>query len=257
MCKDGVKSIDFDLVADLYDAYVQTNIDASFYASLCEGHDAILELMCGTGRVSLPLLHMGHCMTCVDYSTRMLDVFRTKLSGNECVRLIEQDIAHLNLQDRFDLAFIPFHSIAEITHAPTRAAAIARIYDHLLPGGVFFLSLYNPAYRVRMADGAEYALGNFPMPDGCTLRVLFRNEYNGPEGIIRGEQVYEIRDENGALVETRRLAICFGVIEKEEILCAAQSAGFLLKEMYGDYDRKPYTPDSPFMHFLFERPVDS
>lgn len=256
MCKDGGKSIDFDLVADLYDAYVQTDIDAGFYASLCEGHNAILELMCGTGRVSLPLLHRGCRMTCVDYSARMLDVFRSKLSGNECVRLIEQDIARLTLNERFDLAFIPFHSIAEITHAPTRAAAIARIYDHLLPGGVFFLSLYNPAYRIRMADGAEHMLGSFPMPEGRTLKVLYRNEYNRAEGIIQGEQVYEIRDENGE-IETRRLAICFGVIEKEEILCAAQSAGFQLKELYGDYDRNPYTQQSPFMHFLFERPENA
>lgn len=83
MCVDGGKSIDFDLVADLYDAYVQTDLDIGFYIELCEGHGAILELMCGTGRVSLPLLRAGCRMTCVDYCGRMLDVFKSKLSGNE------------------------------------------------------------------------------------------------------------------------------------------------------------------------------
>ncbi|MEL7602332.1 MAG: class I SAM-dependent methyltransferase, partial [Bacillota bacterium] len=219
--------------------------------------DPILELMCGTGRVSLPLLRAGCHMTCVDYSGRMLDVFRSKLSGNERVRIIQQDITGLELNERFDLAFIPFHSIAEIILAQKRAAAIARIYDHLNPGGAFFLSLYNPAYRIRMADGAEHVLGSFIMPDSRMLKVRYCNEYVPAKGLIRGEQAYEIRDKNDALLETRRLDICFSVVEKEEVLLAAQSAGFTLKQMYGDYARNPYTPESMFMHFLFERPAKS
>jgi hypothetical protein len=53
------KSIDFDLVADLYDAYVKTDLDIGFYMDLCKGREQILELMCGTGRVSLPLIRAG------------------------------------------------------------------------------------------------------------------------------------------------------------------------------------------------------
>lgn len=50
------KTIDFDLVAGLYDRYVQTDFDVSFYKQFCKEYKNILELMRGTGRISLPLI---------------------------------------------------------------------------------------------------------------------------------------------------------------------------------------------------------
>lgn len=64
-----MKSIDFNFVADLYDSYVKVDFDLDFYEKLvsnCNGK--CLELMCGTGRVSIPLLKQNIDLTCVDYS---------------------------------------------------------------------------------------------------------------------------------------------------------------------------------------------
>lgn len=56
------------LVADIYDFYVKVDFDIPFFLNETEKHDEeILELMCGTGRVSIPLLQSGRKMTCVDY----------------------------------------------------------------------------------------------------------------------------------------------------------------------------------------------
>ena len=65
--------IDYDLVADVYDLYVTSDLDIDFYleeAGKVQGR--ILELMCGTGRVSIPLLGAGVDLTCVDASEGML-----------------------------------------------------------------------------------------------------------------------------------------------------------------------------------------
>lgn len=73
------KNIDFGFVADIYDDYVNVNFDIPFYKSLCKNYSgSILELMCGTGRVYLPLIKDGVELTCVDYSQEMLDVFAKK-----------------------------------------------------------------------------------------------------------------------------------------------------------------------------------
>jgi ubiquinone/menaquinone biosynthesis C-methylase UbiE len=67
------KPINFDLVADLYDL-VHIDLDIPFFLNETKGYDGeILELMCGTGRISIPLLASGKKMTCVDYSVGMLD----------------------------------------------------------------------------------------------------------------------------------------------------------------------------------------
>ena len=55
-----MKNIDFNFVADIYDAYVAVDFDIDFfnqYAKAAKGKR--LELMCGTGRVSVPLLKKG------------------------------------------------------------------------------------------------------------------------------------------------------------------------------------------------------
>ncbi len=48
--------IKYDQIADIYDTFVRTQLDIPFFlneASQTKGE--LLELMCGTGRVSVPL----------------------------------------------------------------------------------------------------------------------------------------------------------------------------------------------------------
>lgn len=131
------KTINFDLVSDLYDSYVQTDFDIAFYKHFCKGYKNILELMCGTGRVSLPLIENGYSLTCVDYAEDMLQVFRNKLNGSNKANIICQDVCNLDLKEQFDLVIIPFNSIAEITDIEKRKKAIRAVYRHLLPGVYF------------------------------------------------------------------------------------------------------------------------
>jgi hypothetical protein len=89
--------VKFDLVADLYDSYVTVKLDLEFFMEETYNYDdEILELMCGTGRVSIPLLESGRKPCCVDYSGKMLNVFRNKIASKDYpVRLIQMDIAKL------------------------------------------------------------------------------------------------------------------------------------------------------------------
>jgi ubiquinone/menaquinone biosynthesis C-methylase UbiE len=75
------KNIDFGTVADLYDLYVQWDVDIPFFLKACAAVEGeVLELMCGTGRLSLPLLRAGIQMCCLDYSAEMLAILRQKLA---------------------------------------------------------------------------------------------------------------------------------------------------------------------------------
>lgn len=201
------KNVDFDAVADLYDYYVKTDMDIGFYLRLCRGCRNILELMCGTGRVSLPLIREGFRLTCVDYAQRMLDVFRSKLKESDKADIICQDIC----------------------------------------------SLYNPAFRIKSADGNLKVLGSHGLDDGKTLAVSFYNNYSDSEKMIHGMQFYEIYDEQNRIIEKRMLGIRFSVISRDEMLETAESTGFVLKEIYGGYDKQPFDPESPFMNFLFQK----
>lgn len=280
------KNIDFGHVADIYDYYTNVDFDIGFFKTLCKGHKKILELMCGTGRVSIPLINEGYQLTCVDYSEEMLDIFRTKigmpraqqngqqtgsesvsedgrqtgpqvpqdasLNGPQNVKIVCQDVCELDLGERFDLIIIPSNSISEIIDKEKRRQALRRISRHLTRDGIFFCTLYNPEYRINMADGQVRYLGKFDLGDGRTLVVTYYNVFSPETGIISGTQFYEIYD-RGLLKEKRCLDIKFAVITIEEICKMAREAGLCLKAVYGDYEPYHYDESSMFMNLLFVR----
>ncbi len=246
------KNINFGYVADLYDYYANDDFDIDFYKKLCRGRRKILDLMCGTGRVSIPLIKAGYNLTCVDYSEEMLEVFKRKLDGAQHAKIFCQDICELDLEDRFDLIIIPSNSIAEIIDPQKRRQALRRIYEHLAPDGVFFCTLYNPGYRIQQADGLLKFFGRYDLENNKTLIVTFYNVYSPAYGIISGTQFYEIY-KNSRMVEKRCLDIKFAVIEKEEICKMAREEGLSLKAEYGDYEPYHYDESSMFMNLVFTR----
>jgi len=246
------KNIDFGHVADIYDYYANVDYDINFFKTLCKGHKNILDLMCGTGRVSIPLIEEGLPLTCVDYSEEMLAIFRKKVNGSQNVKIICQDVCELNLEEQYDLIMIPSNSIAEIIDPKKRRLALRRIHEHLTPDGIFFCTMYNPAYRIQQADGNIRYLGKYDLDNNRTLVITYYNVYYPAASIISGTQFYEIYQKN-RLIEKRCLDIKFSVISKEEICKMARKEGFTLKAIYGDYEPYHYDEASMFMNLLFKK----
>ena len=72
-------SLDYSLVADIYDGYCLYVGDIPFWISVAqESRGRILELMAGTGRVSLPLMERRRRIVCMDRDVTMLSILRQK-----------------------------------------------------------------------------------------------------------------------------------------------------------------------------------
>ena len=245
------KTIDFDLVSDLYDKYVNVDFDIPFYRKFCQGYKNILELMCGTGRVSLPLIVEGFNLTCVDYSQGMLDIFRSKLPNDCRVKILCQDVCELKLDETFDLVMIPFNSFTEITDKKKRQKAVKCIYEHLKTGGVFLCTLYNPEYRIKIADGNMKCLGKYKIEDNKTLIVNYIFNYTAIDSLFYGTQYYEIYGADNKCIEKRFMDIQCTLISKSEIVEMCAAVGLTLKEIYGDYSFSTFKADSMFMNCVF------
>lgn len=250
-----MKSIDFGFIADLYDTYVNVDFDIDFYSKLSRKYKGkCLELMCGTGRVSLPLLRENIDLTCVDYSDEMLSVFKKKAKELNITSRIEcQDVCELSLNDIYELIFIPFNSFSEITDSKRQELALAKIYNHLSNKGAFVCTLYNPEYRIKTADGLLRTLGKFQIDENKSLVISYYNQYNDKTKNITGIQFYEIYDKNNVLTDKRYLDICFSLLHKEDFIEMATRAGFKIIDIYGDYNFSPFSEACMFMNFLLEK----
>ncbi len=101
-CKVG------DLIYDasIYDGLNTFLSDLQFYKKwLPKDKDAkMLELCCGTGRLTIPIAQDGYNICGVDYTPSMLEQAKVKASdAGLAIHFIEADIRTLNLQEKFDL----------------------------------------------------------------------------------------------------------------------------------------------------------
>ncbi len=98
----------------------------------------MLDIGCGTGNGTRPMVERGHEVVGVDLSEAMLGVARAKLPGVEFVRA---DVTELRLARRFGLAYSVFDALNNLLEEDALESAFRRVYEHLLPGGVFIFDM--------------------------------------------------------------------------------------------------------------------
>lgn len=252
-------AINWDAVARLYDTYVTATFDVPFYQRVAAGACDVLELMCGTGRLSLPLAESGVQLTCVDVSAEMLAVLREKLARRpelvSNVRIVQADVRELALGRQFDLVLLPFQSLAELVTVADRERALTRMYEHVCDGGRFVCTLHNPVLRRRSADGLLRLVGKHRMPGReATLLVWALASYDPASRLVEGVQLYEEYGASGVLDRKQMLEMRFALPDRAELETLAVKAGFRVAAFYGDYDETPFHEEaSPFMIWIFEK----
>jgi SAM-dependent methyltransferase len=134
------------LYAELYDVYVPDwpgEID--FYCRLISGspllEHGVLEIACGTGRVTLQLAGAATDITGLDLSPDLLDRARRKRAHHPQVRWVLGDIRSFELGRKFGLILSPGHSFQFMLTPEDQVKCLERIKHHLVPGGLLVLHL--------------------------------------------------------------------------------------------------------------------
>jgi SAM-dependent methyltransferase len=248
--------IKFDQVADLYDDYVKVDFDIPFFFHETEEfNNEILELMCGTGRVSIPLLEAGRKLICVDYSAGMLNSFLGKIEGKDYhAKLVQADVTEFDLSEKFGIILLPFHSFSEIISEEKQRKALENIALHLDENGKFICTLQNPQVRLKTADGVLRVLGEFQTENDKRIRISIMNQYHPETGLVIGYQQYDIFDFADNLIEKRVLDICFRPVSYSGFLQLISGLRMEVEYVYGDYSYSEFDPEtSNVMIFILKK----
>jgi SAM-dependent methyltransferase len=254
------------LVAEFYDYVppVAGRQDAEFYRALAkESGGPVLELGCGTGRILLPLAEDGHRVTGLDLSRAMLERARAKLAREpaevrERVRLVEDDMTRFELGETFRLVTIPFRPFQHLAEVAEQLACLGAAHRHLAPGGTIALDffhtdprrMFDPCFTQELHPHSEVAL-----PNGSRVLLSERTTaFHRARQTNDVELIYTVTHPDG---RAERFVFAFAVryffrYEVEHLLARA---GFLLRAVYGNFDRSALADDSPEMIFLAERPA--
>ena len=241
-------AMDYSRIADLYDSYVRVDLDVPFFLEYAKQAENVLELMSGTGRLSIPLAQAGVNLTCMDLSPEMLAYLRQKAyQQGLSFDVIQGDVTEMDLGQTFDLILLPFNSFGEITEPETQQKALAAIRRHLAPGGKFICTLHNPPARLKTVGQGLKLRGKFNEPDRIIL-LWSEENYNPDSGLVNGMQFVEVYDAAGVLVEKRFVEIEFSLLTPTVFETMAEAAGFRIVKRFGGYGGAPFDADkSPFV----------
>lgn len=254
----------YDSLARFYDLENADFIeDLDFWVQLAKDSGGpVLELGCGSGRVTQQIARAGVAITGIDNSEPMLALARARLNRNAAVAnrvtLINGDMTKLEVAElnskMFNLVICPFNTFMHLLTATEQTALLTSARQRLAVGGQLILDLTNPA--PAYAD---------PPSETLTLERTFRDEARNLTieqfstlRLDRLDQIahilyhYDALAADGALTRTLVPLTLRYTFPAEMALLLGQT-GFRLAHLYGDYDEEvPLTDESERMIVVAE-----
>ena len=235
--------------ANIYDGMNTNLVDLQFYKRwLPKNKDArILELCCGTGRLTLPIAKEGYNITGVDYTASMLKQAEIKASkkGLE-VEFIEADIRVLDLPEKYDLIFIPFNSIHHLYKNEDVFKAFNVVKNHLKEGGLFLLDCFNPNIQfIVEGEKEQKEIAQYTTKDGREVLIKQTMRYENDTQINRIEWHYYINGEFDS-IQNLDMRLFF----PQELDSYLKWSGFDLINKFGDFEEDLFNDNSEKQIFV-------
>ncbi|HEY6079259.1 MAG TPA: class I SAM-dependent methyltransferase [Polyangiaceae bacterium] len=130
--------------------YAERTHDVEYYVRRARrSKGPVLEYGIGNGRVALAIARAGIAVTGIDLSQVMLDSLAEQLAKapkqqRSRVTFRQGDMREIRLRQRFPLVIAPFNCVMHLYERRDMEAFLARVREHLAPGGRFVFDFSVP-----------------------------------------------------------------------------------------------------------------
>lgn len=229
--------------------------DVPFWQRLATAADGpVLELGCGTGRVTLPLARAGCAMVGIDRSERMLARARTRVRRGRLgarARLIRGDIRDLPFPDAaFPLVLAPYGILQSLLKEADLARTLAAAARVLQPGGTLGLELVADLpswkeYRRRIS-----LRGRLSATSTLTLVESVRQDRKRRLTLFDQEFV----ERRGRQTSRKTFTLAFRTLSVPQMVRRVEKAGLEVSAVLGDYQGGPWDPRAEVWILLARKP---
>jgi SAM-dependent methyltransferase len=230
---------DYAAFYDWENAQTLARRDVPFWERLVRAQAGlVLELGCGTGRLTVPVARTGARGVGIDRSTPMLARARQRLRRARVpALLLRGDIRRLPFRrrTRFDLVMAPYGMLQSLTSAHDLRLTIEAVAGALRPGGLFAIDLVPDLPRWSEYDRKVSLAGK---RGGGHIRLTESVRQDRERGLTIFDQEYEER--RGRQRTTKRFALTFRTISVPQMRRRLEHAGFRIDAVLGDYDGGPF-----------------
>jgi SAM-dependent methyltransferase len=230
--------------------------DIPFWRTLAlQSEGPVLELGCGTGRISIPLARAGVSVVGIDRSEAMLARARERIRRGRLaarVRLTRGDIRALPFpSSTFPLVMAPYGVLQSLLRERDLAATLGAVARVLKPHATFGIELVADLpswqeYRKRVSlsgwrggrRGSHVTLVETVRQDRARRLTIF------------DQQFIESR---GARRRTHRFSLTFRTLSVPQMTRRLEKAGFEISALLGDYRGGPWDPRADVWMILARR----
>ena len=237
----------WDAYAPFYDwenARTLGRRDVSFWRRLAAAQDGrVLELGCGTGRITVPAARTGAHVVGIDRSSPMLARGRGRVKRFRALSamLVRGDIRALPFRSRpgFSLVMAPYGILQSLTRETDLRDTLASVHRVLRRGGMFGIDLVPDLprwseYNRRVSHSGfrgrtRVSLVESVRQDRKRRLTVFDHEYVERRGRARRVHTFSLTFRTLSVPQTRR---------------RLEAAGFAITGVLGDYDGRPWSPEA-------------
>lgn len=237
----------YETIARYYDAENEhMTADLALYSTLAEEVGGpILDVGCGSGRVTLHLAGEGYVIAGVDASPAMLDRGRRRAQHRadlrDLVTFYEGDAASFVYPDSYALILLPYNCLMHFRTTEEQATLLRHLARHLTPEGRLVIDLPNAGETFASADdGAVTLERSFLEPERGNL--VMQQSVSRLDRAAQIQYITWIYDEIEAdgLVRRTVAPLSLRYAFPAELDLLLQVCGLQREDRYGDYDQRPF-----------------
>lgn len=243
--EDSFEPLPEELYCRFYDLEMEGYTeDARFWVDrLPMGH--LLELGCGSGRLSRYLAQAERSILGIDRSAIMLRRAREKnmpLSSSPTYVQMDMCCLAFSCRRRFDALLIPYNTLNLLADAGQPAACLAACHPLLAANGRLAVQLYIFNRKFLKTKEKTFQFQLFDLPDGGRLIKEIRKWYNPLRCQVEVEERYRVRPmQQGKKKRDYAITYPLSPFTEEMIVPLFAENGWHLEDSWGDFQGKPYS----------------
>jgi SAM-dependent methyltransferase len=205
----------------------------------------VLELACGTGRVTWPIARAGVAIVGLDIAAGMLRTAEAKRDReprevSERVRFVRSDMTDFSLGEAFALTIIPFRAFQALLTPAAQRSSLACIRRHLGPSGRLIIDIFDPRLDWVLPDRTEPGLPDRPSVkhpvSGNTVTVEVLTRANNPlSQTLRELWRFSERTSSGTVVRREEEALELRWTYRYEMRYLLELCGFAIEGEFSDF----------------------
>ncbi|MCP4129895.1 MAG: class I SAM-dependent methyltransferase [bacterium] len=226
-----------------YDAHYKDYVkDIKFYLRQISFYgEPVLELGCGTGRITIPIAEAGYDITGLELLSPMVDHAKKKAADKGLsIEFIRADCRDFNLERKFNCVIFPFNALQHLSDDESLEAALANVKKHLAPEGLFVIDVMNPDPDLpEMTHDRRFPITEYIDPYGKgRVIVNMSSLYDSENELENIKWYYKIKGQKEEVVVDYSLRVFY----PERLNSILEQNGFGIIAKYGQFDESHFIP---------------